>query len=411
MTPRLKLIRTFFVYIYNTIFIYFILDFLLFFFKQKPFDVTSILVLCTISLISYLLRYKANNNILILFLHILMFIAVIIMPDLIPHKVMLCFGVVYYGVTAMLFLEKGKTIKSFEDLPLAPFAFGIFVYIYGFATHNNLVLARAYTIPLMLFLLHFIILYMDGVREFFDTSKDISKKTANKMLNSNTIIVAGVIFGIVLMIFLANVFGLDEYLERFLKSMKWILFIFVFFFRGIGFLFGLIFSEEPPSRRKVVEEEEMEELIEGSGNSFYFLVQILVFTVIAIMVFIILRRIIKLILARKKEDGDIVEKLEDVRGKEAAKNGGVFGKFRERFSNEEKFRRLYRKNVIKLNKKNTPSDTDTTFDIRDKIREDVKKDITKSTDIYNEVRYGEKEVDNDTLKRLKKSFGDGTEVE
>ena len=70
-------------------------------------------------------------------------------------------------------------------------------------------------------------------------------------------------------------------------------------------------------------------------------------------------------------------------------------------SMEERARRIYKKRILQYKKEITPSETDTTADIEEKIREEYNVALPELTALYNRVRYGNVTVDRAYLSKMK----------
>ena len=69
---------------------------------------------------------------------------------------------------------------------------------------------------------------------------------------------------------------------------------------------------------------------------------------------------------------------------------------------KKRVRRMYKNNILRLDKPGVPIAEETTVDIEKRLMETSGDDVSGMTEIYNMIRYGSKEADLSTVREMRK---------
>ena len=158
-----------------------------------------------------------------------------------------------------------------------------------------------------------------------------------------------------------------------------------------------------PMEGEVIEPEILEELAgkaSGTNNEIFKVIGIIIFTIL--IIYIIYKLLVKT--GNRQYEGLQYTEKRDYIEKDKRKKKSWF---RERYPSEfkEQIRYYYRRYLNKLDKEDVEVlKSDTSLEVNEKAKRKFEEEIDEIRKIYIESRYGEKEVEKETVERMKTLF-------
>ena len=396
-----KLVRL----LYYYLLVAFFATFALYLLKQGSLSAENYLILAAVMSISWLMREKTGNNIILFFTHVAMIAGVIYIEKTTAEKTVIAVTVFVIMIFAMRYNRSGGRLRRLDEIPWPMFLAGMVMYAFGLYMNNKEMLFTAYLIPVMLFITYLIVIYLDGVYDYFDRTKDVNDLPVRRMMSVNSIIVAGIIVITLISIAISYVFKLDILMRGFFKGLLTVLRLFMLCIKFIYTLLMSALSGGSVKNQAAKSREEVKQLVEDNSfaDSMTTIVVIAIIILAAVFVYYLVRRIVRFIIAKRRMPSDIVEQIVEIPHDQKEKRKGFVTVMKERMSLDERARRVYRDTVLKTGRPYVPEEYDTTLDIRDKISENSVYDLSEITELYNKLRYSEMVPDRKTLSEMKKS--------
>ena len=405
MKTKLDVARKLVRLLYYYLLVAFFTTFALYLLKQGSLSFENYLIIAVVMSISWLMREKSGNNVILFFTHVAMIAGVIIIEKTAAEKTVMAAAVFVIMITAMKYNRGGGRVRRLDEIPWPMFLAGMVMYAFGLYMNNKEMRFTAYLIPVMLFITYLIVIYLDGVYDYFDRTKDVSDLPVKRMMSVNSIIVAGIIVITLISIVISYIFKLDILMKGFLKGL---LTVFRLFMLCIKFIYTLLMSALSGGSVKnsaVKSREEVKQLVEDNSfaDSMTMIVVIALIILATGFVFYLVRRIVRFIIAKRRMPSDIVEKIVEKPHDQKEKRKTFVDVMKERMSLDERVRRVYRDTVLKIGRPYVPGERDTTLDIQKVIEHNSTYKVEGITEIYNEVRYSDMIPDRKTLSDMKKS--------
>lgn len=407
MMPNCRWIRILLRMLYQTVF----MALLLFFFSitilgELPgFIVLSSLLL--LFMLSFAIREWMPSHLLILLLHFLLFGAIYILPCSIGLRIMLMLVQVYLTCSALVYSYKGAVIKPLSDIPWPSFLTCTIIYILSIITHLAELTIRTYIITILLLVIYYIMVYVEGVNEYIDSAKTVSGLPLKRMLHTNTTIIGIVIFLLLFGLFLGYIFGSDEMTDAIGDALQW---FFQMLFHAILLLIewlGKWLTQylgmqdiEPNSADDLAAGEQAT----GWGLIVEMLLMVIVLAVVSFLLYHLMRKLIRLLLKPRSYEDDIIEEAENVKVVEREKSRGRAVLY-HRQTLAEKARRYYKRRILKHKNEIILTAQSTCRDIEQEIEEKEQEDIHELTELYARLRYGSQEPDRAMLKKMRELAG------
>ncbi|HCA21380.1 MAG TPA: hypothetical protein DEO87_03250 [Lachnospiraceae bacterium] len=395
-----KLVRL----LYYYLLVAFFTTFALFFLKQGSLSFENYLIIAVVMSISWFMREKSGNNVILFFTHVAMIAGVIIIEKTVAEKTVMAITVFVIMINTMKYNRNGGKLRKLDEIPWPIFLAGMLMYAFGLYMNNKEMLFTAYIIPVLLFITYLIVIYLDGVYDYFDRTNDISDLPVRRMMSVNSIIVVGIIVITLISIAISYLFNLDILMKGFLKGLLTVLGLFML---CIKFIYTLLLSALTGGsiRNTVVQRrEEIKQITENNSfaESMTTIVVIVLIILAAGFVYYLVRRIVRFIIAKRRMPSDIVEQIVEKPHDQKEKRKTFVDVMKERMSLDERARRVYRDTVLKTGKPYVPGGSDTTLDIQKVIEHNSTYKVESITELYNEVRYSDMIPDRKTLLDMRK---------
>lgn len=388
---------------YNLLLAVMLIDFACFACRKNTMNAVHILLLLTAFILSYIIRDYIMNNFLILLLHGLTGTVVFLAARDGFIKWLLVIAVLYLYMESTAYVMRHGKLKPLSDMPWPTFLISLFIYIMGLYMKEPDMVKMAYIIPVILFILYLLMLYAEGMTGYVKAAKDVSGLPLKRILSANTLIILGIIVIVVLSVFLAQGLHLDTALMNFGRGLIRIFRLFVLL---AGLLFTLIGRLVKTGSVRITSEETapVRELLSYDNTVASWLELILKLAVIALAAFVIfkiVRKLIRFFLTGRTLDSDTVEavsKEEDAGRKEKLH---ILQRIQEKFSYEERARKIYRDKVRRYHDYYVPDERKTVLDIQQDVEKHADDDISRLSELYQFARYGDQSVTKDIIKEMK----------
>lgn len=386
--------------LYEFVFVFLILNFLAILVWNETPGLFAAAFLFLLYAASFAMREWIPTHLLLLFLHLLLLGGLYFLPF--PGRMgMILMGIqVYLTISALVYSHRGAVIKPLGDIPWPSFLVCCLIYILSIAAHQPILMRRTYIVTMLLLILYYLMLYVEGLTKYMDTARDVSGLPLKRMVHTNTRIIGIIVLILVFGLSMGYIFGTDEITEFLFvvcgAIVQWLFRVIGFLLSKLQMLLGMTEADISIIDGDFVPPEE----VTGWG----LILELLLMAVFAVgMVFLfyrLLRKLIKLLLKSRSYEGDIIETAEKEKTMIKEKSHGRI-RFRHSLTLEEKARRYYKIRIMKHKDEILLTGQSTCRDIMDEIRKKGIDDVEEITEAYAEIRYGAGAVDKKKLKRMK----------
>ncbi|MBQ9609548.1 MAG: DUF4129 domain-containing protein [Lachnospiraceae bacterium] len=402
MRPKLEYfrmgLRLLYEWLFSILLAYF---FLIIFVKKTPFQFIE-LILLGVYLVSYLTRRKAPNNFVAFLIHIVCGTAMFFLPIPRGDAIVIAMIIFYQLWESFIYIRTGKLL-ILNDVPWPTLLISIIIYAYGYFTHSSLLTTWAYYIPIMLIVIYFLIIYLDGMNKYVESTRDVTGLPISRIVKTNSLIVFVILALLITGILLGNWLDLDAALYKLGRGILSVIGMIVLVIRIIGRIIYSIFHTE--SNEEILSEENEFGDIAGlyarqirDSSEFVFKLIAVIFVIYILYKF--LSWFIRLLMKKRQINGDIIEKA-DMRIRSIV-NYNSINKNNTGSSREEKLRKLYRESIIFYRYDIRLSQNKTPQEIEKELYDMEIADVREITDIYRDVRYGGENVTKEMLRAFKK---------
>ena len=390
-------LRLIFEWLFTILVAYF---FIIIFLKATPYRYTA-LVLLGLYILSYITREYSPNNFVVLLIHaaagVGLYFADIPRTTVWP---LICI-VVYMMSSSFAYTRTGK-YSILNDMPWPTFFFSVIIYAYGYFSKNEFLTTRAYIIPVLLLVTYYLIIYIDGINVYVDSTKDVSGLPIKRIVKTNTMIVMLIIGLLIVGLILGEVLGLDDMLLRLIKA---VLYLINLIFLGIRALIKLLAFFIGGDREQINEIRDMSigeeaRVIPAKAGEFFDSILKLLMALLAIYIlYRVAAWFIRLLLRRRNVSGDIIEKA-DVRTGSFDSYSGRKKKGRGA-SAEDRIRAAYKEHILRFKYDIRLENNMTPEEISEELYDKEIADVSYITMIYSDVRYGGQKPTREMFKNMK----------
>ncbi len=356
-------------------------------------------ILVVLYLISFVVRNVARMRIIALVTHVIGGAIMFVLPLDNVSRWMFVVILCYLMFSAMDYIGQRNKLKPLEDPPWPSFFIMVVMYLFGLYTKSYVFVNSTYIFALLMMITYYIMTYLDGLKKYINSTKEVEETHLKKVIKRNNVIV----FWITVLLVVCMVMGcLIDYsrVEAVLKMigtkvLKVIMSVFMIF----ALLFDNVIKES--SGRPDAFDVDAINTMKGHAKTALDSSIIFLYIACGLIALIVLKKllkyVIKLLFARNKSQDDIVEVAEDISYvTEEAPQKKIF----KRLTSEEKLRKKYKAYVERFKYDIRLSNNRTCRDIADEIKDCDLGEPTEITQLYAEVRYGNATVDKAMLKRI-----------
>lgn len=388
--------------LYEVVFVSLILYFFaILFLNEMPgfFVIVSLLLLYVLS---FGIREWSPTHMVILFLHLGLMGVLFVLPF--PGRLgLVLIGVqVYLTISALVYSHKGAVVKPITDVPWPSFLVCCLIYILSMVSHQSLLMTITYIITILLLLIYYLILYVEGLTKYMDATRDVSGLPLKRMVQTNTRIVGIIILILLFGLFMGHIFGTEGITDVLLTVCGIIV---QCIFQIIRFLLSMLSEIWGVGDLNYAEGDfVLPEQVTGWGLILEILLMVVFIGAMVFFFYRLLRKLIKLLLKPRSYEEDIVEAAEKEKTVTKEKSYGKIS-FPRSLTLAEKARRYYKLRIIKYKDEISLNSQSTCRDIENEIRQKGFDEVKEITEFYSEIRYGAGAVDKKTLKKMKELSG------
>ncbi len=402
MRVRVELSRKIFRLIYEMLFSILLIQFVHVVVLRYEMNQVAVLGLIAMWIISYVVRNTITNYGINIVIHIAQTVIIWLMPISIGSKFILTIVAFNLLFNAIGYIIKGCKLKPIDDFPWPTFVFSFIVYIYGKGLDNGTLVTLSYIIPVILLMLYYVMVYLDGVIEYLESTKDVSGLPLKRIIGTNTALVGIILFITVLAICIGRFIDFRAIINAVYNS---IIYIIKLVAVGLKFIFKFIILVLSGNGEGAIESAQNVVLPDageytGTGNiTDQLVLKIFFFGVLLYISYKLILNLIKRLSASRVYQGDIVEKVETNKRNNNIK---IIPKRKKLFpmSNEEKVRKAYRYRILREKYDVKLSGDKTCRDIEKELSDNDLGDVSEITNIYSSVRYGKVSPDRKMVKRI-----------
>ncbi len=387
--------------LYDALFMTLVLIFITVVFLKVQPPLMVYLIVMIEYIYSYIVRDYAPSNLWMLILHLILCGIIAPVKIYIGIKVLLIILMLHLVGESFVYSRNGYKLKPLDDMPWPTFLIAIIIYTYGFFMHESIMTKGAYFIPVILLVLYYVMIYVEGLRTYINATKDVSGLPLKRIISTNTMIVFMIILFLILGIALGDILELDEALKEAGKGVIAVFKLVVMIFATVWKIIASFFSYGGGSSTTAVimDNKPVREYAEEIGSSFEFVLKGGLILLATYLVYKIIIKIIKRLVLKRKLTTDIIEAAEVVY--KDTNNNLTRKKFsRLRLTPEEKIRKYYKLKILKYKHHINLSKQKTVEEIREEIKNNELDNIDEITEIYSNIRYGEIYPDKNMVKKM-----------
>lgn len=367
----------------------------------------GIIILCFLAITDYVLKMYCKN----LFIYILghaVFLPIILiagfsLEELIPLGLI----IIFQFIICLRYWSTEANSLTVNQLKISLFAVLVFIVIELYYTimELNQLYVITYSLGLTFITLFFVRLFLSNMLDFFNSNEESKNAPFLKIFKMNSIYnVMLFAFTIILIIF-TNITQVGRLIQYLLYGAKYVITALLRIF------FSLFHNAEPLPEPEpiVVEDVPLDEAVPPDTNpildfimdAIAFIFILITLAIILYLIYLFFRPIVK----RKIAKADTTDYTEQIFQAKKRKIHGTRKPLLSLFAaktNNLKIRRIYFKkikgfkdNVIHLSNDDTPRE------INEKIKAKTDASINKLTNIYEQARYGERELTKEDVEKAK----------
>ncbi|MCM1272344.1 MAG: hypothetical protein NC225_01960 [Clostridium sp.] len=352
--------------------------------------------------ISYIVRDLAPNLLLALSFHVIPFVGIYFYGMTFSVFVVMAMIGFRLFMDTWMYMRMGRVLKPVDDMPWPVFLMSFIFFLFGYYVKNDMLKSAAYHIPLICVAIYLLNVYLDGLIQYVNSTKNVSGLPMKNIVRTNSLFV-GVVIAVLLV---AAVLGNSIDFTAVLTAIKNVVVTVVkVIFSGIAFIINLImklFSAETAvgTGDTYTAVNKPRENNFAAGESILVLLQYALLAVLIYVAVKIIIKIVKALLVKQQGMLDIVEEAE-VEKNLVTEAAGIKRIWNTLFSPEEKLRKMYKKYILGYSYDIRLKNSSTCGEIQQEVMEKTNEDVSDVTKLYSDVRYGGKNVSREDLKRIK----------
>jgi hypothetical protein len=392
--------------IFEAVFACLVMIFLKIIFIQQQVVWSDIAVVIAAFVLSYLIREWTYSYFASACVHTALGVICWLLPVATSGKVIVIFMIFLYMLpTSFAYARRHYVLKNIEGAPWPVVLCAFIVYLYGVAVKSTLLLNASYITIILMLALHMIMMYLQGLRTYMKQNSDMTELPVQNIVALNTRVICIVVVGMVILMVCGRYINIDEAIVTagniLLDGLKGILIIFSLIWRIFMKLFaGDRISTEDTS---VAEGVESLEISETAGEAIDLIWKCMAVVIICFIVVKLIKKISKALFVNRIYDGDIVEKAHKTIDNDTKKEK-ISKEKKTVMSKYMKARKTYKKTVLVHAEDIKLNDYVTSSDICMEINEKAVGEPAEITSVYEDIRYGNREVTKDVLKKLNQLY-------
>lgn len=370
--------------------------------KQEPGALNRV-ILVFLYLASFVVRNMARMRIFGLITHVIMGAILFAIPIDDVSRWMLVVLCCYLMFSTMNYIGLRDKLKSIDEPPWPTFFVIVIMYLFGLYTKSYAFINWTYVYSLLLMIVYYLMTYLDGLKSYIDSAKEVEETHLRRVISRNNVIVFWIIVLLVVCMVIGCLLNYSK-IEAILKLLGTNLLKLV---GSVLMIFAILFDRiiRGGSGKSDAFNQDTMDSLKGQAKTAFDSSIIFLYIACALIIIIILIRLLKLaikhLFARNRHQDDVVEMAESVSYiAEETPQKKIFKKT----TPEEKFRKRYKKYIENFKYDIRLSNTKTCRDIADEISAEQLGDVNDITEVYAQVRYGNTKVDGKLLRRFNALF-------
>lgn len=403
MKHRIEFFRRFFRYLYEALLSSLILIFFMLIFMKTDPDGLAVVWVFVLFAASYLIREWAPNYLWILLLHLIAAGLTILLPVAAAEKgICIVFVLFYLFPESVFYVKRFSHPAPVDDIPWPSVLTVLIIYLFGYMAHSRFLLSCAYIFMVIMLFCYLFLLYIEGLSRYIEQTSDVAGLPLKNIVRINSGAVA-LILCLLLLILLAGRMVDFSFIFRLIRDILTGLLRVVL--SGLAWILRLLSGlvSFAPSAAGTPTDIQPDRLYPSvtypAGGVFDFFINVSVVILAAVLVYQTGKRIIKRLLTTRAEHPDVVEQAE--RKKDITQEKLNIGrKIRKYWSYEDRIRRCYQYTIENFVPDLCLDEYQTCHDIENEIEEKQLGNVKELTEIYEEIRYGNRSADRKLLKRV-----------
>ena len=353
---------------------------------------------------SYILRDKARHYVWLFVGHAVLRLPMLLLPVSMETQWF------YFLIAGYLFGASVKSTwknagKQMDELPWPSFLLCLIVYLVSGYLHEQSLRIYAYVTALLLLFLYLALVYTDGMERYLDATSHVSGIPIRQILSVNTIMVGAIILCLTLGLVLGEVFDFRKVIalvgQAILAVVRVIAMGIGLFYHYISFWFRG--GEAETSEHQQFDDGDVPAGLQSVGQT---LEPVLYVGLICLGLFIaykVLVRFVRFLMSRRNISNDQVE-LVVVKKKKEEQRTRTEEK-RWLLSRRQRARRYYKDCIERYRYDITLEQSKTGREIEAELHEQSLADVSELTRCYEDIRYGDAEVDRTMLQKMRRLSG------
>ena len=313
----------------------------------------------------------------------------------------------YFLIPCYLFSASVKSTwknkrKQMDELPWPSFLLCLIVYLVSGHLGVQGLRIYAYVTALILLFLYLALVYTDGMENYLDATSHVSGIPIRQILSVNTIMVGAIILCLTIGLVLGEVFDFRRVIaligQAILAVVRVIAMVIGLFYHYISFWFRG--GEAETSEHQQFDDGDVPSGIRSVGQT---LEPVLYVGLICLGLFIaykVLVRFVRFLMARRNISTDQVELVVVKKKKEEQRTHA--DEKRRFLSRRQRARRCYKDCIERYRYDIALEQSKTGREIETELNEQSLADVTELTRCYEDIRYGDAEVDRALLQKMRR---------
>lgn len=402
MKHRIEIFQRVFRFLYEALFSTIILLFFVIVFVKEEPNVLAAIWVFVIFGISYVIREWAPNYLVMFLLHLLLVGVSLFLPIAISEKVISIGYLLFFLLPeSVIYAKRFSHLAPLNDIPWPSVLVVFIIYLFGHAVHSEFLANSSYVFMILMLFCYLLLVYVEGLYHYIEQTNDVSGLPLSKIVQTNSRVVVVVMTILLLALLLGRTIHLqwlfDSIKNVFAAVFRMIASVFIFIFGMIARLFmGTNLSEHV--EYDVNNTHGFTAYGYTVGAVFDIVLNVFVVMLAVVLLYKIGKRVLKLLLSARTYDKDIIERAETKKNIKREKTN-IRKRILPHWSYEDRIRKCYKYTIENFQPDIRLSEDQTCHDIEADISDQELGDVKELTDLYAEVRYGNRKVDKQMLKR------------
>lgn len=357
--------------------------------------------------LSYVFREKANNYFLLFMGHLFMELPLCFLRISDELKWVYCIIPCYLFWASVASMRKEKAVHVYgtDELPWPSFLFCLISYFVGGYLGQPELETYAYITMLILLLLYLTIVYMDGMEQYLKSAGCVSKIPMRQILSVNTIMVGAIIVFLILGLGLGELLGFRKLIALVWDAILAVIRIAAMILGAFFEFIGRWFKDGDPGASDYDESADgnMPERVHSIGQTMMPVLYVCLIVFGIYLLYKLFSRFVRFLMTKRVVSSDQIELVLAKKADEEKKQHRRMSHLV--MSRDQRARKYYKDYIERYRYDITLKQTDTSREIQDELQREDLADVTELTACYEEIRYGNMEVDRSIVQKMRRLAG------